>query len=261
MNSILNAIVDNKRREIEARAMLGIYDKALSHAPKSAYTPVSMSRSITDNEFGIIAEFKRRSPSRDDIHPGAVADKIIKGYTESGAAACSILTDTVYFGGALSDLALARKSTSLPLLRKEFIVDSCQIFEARLYGADAILLIASILSFNDIVKFTDTAHQLGMEVLLELHDMDELDRFNPEVDMVGINNRNLSTFVTDTDVSLQMASALPDDIVKVAESGLSSISEIHRLRDVGYRGFLIGETFMKHQHPGKALKDFINATE
>lgn len=261
MDSILNAIVDNKRREIEAKAMLGIYDKALSNAQKSAYTPVSMSRNIIDNEFGIIAEFKRRSPSRGDIHPGAVADVIVKGYTESGAAACSILTDTVYFGGALSDLALARKSTSLPLLRKEFIVDSCQIFEARLYGADAILLIASILSFNDIVKFTDTAHQLGMEVLLELHDMNELDRFNPEVDMVGINNRNLSTFVTDTDVSLQMASALPDDIVKVAESGLSSISEIHRLRDVGYRGFLIGETFMKHQHPGKALKDFINATE
>lgn len=261
MDSILNAIVDNKRREIEARAMLGIYDKALSHAQKSAYTPVSMSRNIIDNEFGIIAEFKRRSPSRGDIHPGAVADVIVKGYTESGAAACSILTDTVYFGGALSDLALARKSTSLPLLRKEFIVDTCQIFEARQYGADAILLIASILSFNDIVKFTDTAHQLGMEVLLELHDMNELDRFNPEVDMVGINNRNLSTFVTDTDVSMQMASALPDDIVKVAESGLSSISEIHRLRDVGYRGFLIGETFMKHQHPGKALKDFIHATE
>lgn len=261
MDSILNAIVDNKRREIEAKAMLGIYDKALSNAQKSAYTPVSMSRNIIDNEFGIIAEFKRRSPSRGDIHPGAVADVIVKGYTESGAAACSILTDTVYFGGALSDLALARKSTSLPLLRKEFIVDSCQIFEARLYGADAILLIASILSFNDIVKFTDTAHQLGMEVLLELHDMDELGRFNPEVDMVGINNRNLSTFVTDTDVSLQMASALPDDIVKVAESGLSSIAEIHRLRDVGYRGFLIGETFMKHQHPGKALKDFIHATE
>lgn len=261
MDSILNAIVDNKRREIEAKAMLGIYDKALSNAQKSAYTPVSMSRNIIDNEFGIIAEFKRRSPSRGDIHPGAVADVIVKGYTESGAAACSILTDTVYFGGALSDLALARKSTSLPLLRKEFIVDSCQIFEARQYGADAILLIASILSFNDIVKFTDTAHQLGMEVLLELHDMNELDRFNPEVDMVGINNRNLSTFVTDTDVSMQMASALPDDIVKVAESGLSSISEIHRLRDVGYRGFLIGETFMKHQHPGKALKDFINATE
>lgn len=261
MDSILNAIVDNKRREIEAKAMLGIYDKALSNAQKSAYTPVSMSRNIIDNEFGIIAEFKRRSPSRGDIHPGAVADVIVRGYTESGAAACSILTDTVYFGGALSDLALARKSTSLPLLRKEFIVDTCQIFEARLYGADAILLIASILSFNDIVKFTDTAHQLGMEVLLELHDMNELDRFNPEVDMVGINNRNLSTFVTDTDVSLQMASALPDDIVKVAESGLSSIAEIHRLRDVGYRGFLIGETFMKHQHPGKALKDFINATE
>lgn len=261
MNSILNAIVDNKRREIEAKAMLGIYDKALSNAQKSVYTPVSMSSSITDNEFGIIAEFKRRSPSRGDIHPGAIADEIVKSYTESGAAACSILTDTVYFGGALSDLALARKSTSLPLLRKEFIVDTCQIFEARLYGADAILLIASILSFNDIVKFTDTAHQLGMEVLLELHDMNELDRFNPEVDMVGINNRNLSTFVTDTDVSMQMASALPDDIVKVAESGLSSISEIHRLRDVGYRGFLIGETFMKHQHPGKALKDFIHATE
>ena len=189
--------------------MLGIYDKALSHATKSVYTPVSMSRSITDNEVGIIAEFKRRSPSRGDIHPGAVADEIVKAYTKSGAAACSILTDTVYFGGALSDLALARKSTSLPLLRKEFIVDSCQIFEARIYGADA----------------------------------------------------NPATFVTDTDVSLRMASALPDDIVKVAESGLSSIAEIHRLRDVGYRGFLIGETFMKHQHPGNALKDFINATE
>lgn len=217
-----------------------------------------MSRTLAGSPTGIIAEFKRRSPSKGEIHPMAMVDKVIPAYTEAGASACSILTDTPYFGGALTDLAMARSLTNIPLLRKDFIVSRYQIREATLYGADAILLIASALDRNEIEKFTDYAHSLNLEVLLELHSLDEINKFYPEVDMVGVNNRDLTTFHTDPALSLSIANELPDNIVKIAESGLTSMREVNRLRDAGYRGFLIGETFMRHRDPGLALHNFLN---
>lgn len=217
-----------------------------------------MSKAIKESTNGIIAEFKRRSPSKGEIHPLALVSDIIPEYEAAGAAACSVLTDTVFFGGALSDLALASETTRLPLLRKDFIVDERQIYEARIFGASAVLLIAAVLSFDEITRYTSLAHNLGLEVLLELHSTADLDRFVLEADMVGVNNRDLTTFRTDTNTSLSIVASLPADIVKIAESGISSPDEIHRLRDAGYDGFLIGEHFMIQPSPGKALKQFIN---
>lgn len=253
MHDILRHIVDNKRREIEAMA---------SHAATiPPHTPCrthrSMSRALTQSPTGIIAEFKRRSPSKGDIHPMAMVSEVIPAYTRAGAAACSVLTDTPYFGGALTDLAVARTLTDIPLLRKDFIISEFQIAEAARHGADTILLIAAALSLDEITRLTDCAHSMDLEVLLELHSADDMTRFYPAVDMVGINNRNLSTFHTDPSLSLTLARLLPDNVVKIAESGLTSIEEVNRLRDAGYRGFLIGETFMRHTDPGQALSDFL----
>lgn len=252
MTNILQKIIDNKRREIEATSY---------HQPESL-TPMpsgrSMSNALRTSATGIIAEFKRRSPSKGDIHPMALVNEVIPAYTDAGASACSILTDTPYFGGALTDLAMARRFTDIPLLRKDFIVSEHQILEAATYGADAILLIASALNHDEIILFTSYAHNLGLEVLLELHNMSELDKICPEVDMIGVNNRDLTTFHTDPSLSITLAKELPDNIVKIAESGLTSLNEVKRLRDIGYRGFLIGETFMRSDNPGKALAEFLN---
>lgn len=258
MNNILQKIVDNKRREVEALNARGgnITNELTPRVFLNA--PASMSKAIKESTNGIIAEFKRRSPSKGEIHPLALVSDIIPEYEAAGAAACSVLTDTVFFGGALSDLALASETTRLPLLRKDFIVDERQIYEARIFGASAVLLIAAVLSFDEITRYTSLAHNLGLEVLLELHSTADLDRFVLEADMVGVNNRDLTTFRTDTNTSLSIVASLPADIVKIAESGISSPDEIHRLRDAGYDGFLIGEHFMIQPSPGKALKQFIN---
>lgn len=255
MVNILQQIVDNKRREVEAMARYPLL--AIPQRPDASSR--SMSRALAESPTGIIAEFKRRSPSKGDIHPMAMVNEVIPAYTRAGASACSILTDTPYFGGALTDLTAARTLTDIPLLRKDFIVSEFQIHEAAIYGADAILLIASALNRDEIERFTACAHSLKLEVLLELHSADEMSRFCPEVDMVGINNRNLSTFHTDPTLSLTLARELPGNVVKVAESGLTSMEEVRRLRDAGYRGFLIGETFMRHTDPGQALTQFINS--
>ncbi len=261
MANILDIIVDNKKREVEAKYSTGVYDCYKSRFTKASEKKISFSDSLINDPIGIIAEFKRRSPSRGDIHPMAIASEIVPEYAKNGAACCSILTDTPFFGGSLDDFAEARASApAQPLLRKEFIIDPMQILEAAFYGANAILLIASILSFDEIIKFTDYAHSLNLEVLLELHGKEELDKTIPEVDMIGVNNRNLSTFATDTAMSDEMISHLPENIVKVAESGLTDIAQLKALRSKGYRGFLIGESFMRHQKPGIALKNFINAT-
>lgn len=254
MGNILEKIIQNKRMEVEA-AMLRV--PQLPSMDLSRPTR-SMSGALKESTTGIIAEFKRRSPSKGDIHPCALVSDVIPGYAEAGASACSVLTDTPFFGGALSDLDMARRLVDIPLLRKDFIVSDYQIHEAATHGADAILLIASALSRKEIEHFTSTAHSLNLEVLLELHSMDELEKFCPEVEMVGINNRNLSTFHTDPTLSLKMARELPDGVVKVAESGLTSMDEVRRLRDAGYQGFLIGETFMKACDPAEALAEFIS---
>lgn len=253
MGNILDKIIANKRREVEAKiALLG---RDLPFEPQ--HTPISMSRALLDSPTGIIAEFKRRSPSKGEIHPLALPAEIVPAYESAGATACSVLTDTVYFGGSLNDLAVARSVSSLPLLRKDFIVSTYQIDEALLYGADAILLIAAALTRKEVEEFTRYAHDRGLEVLFEIHNESELDKFCSEVDMVGVNNRDLTTFVTDPQLSVKIVEKLPENVVKVAESGLTSIDEVENLHQIGYRGFLIGETFMKQADPGMALKNFL----
>lgn len=258
MIDILRNIVANKRREVAAMASLGLYKGIDEAAARVLRTPVSMSKALITSPTGIIAEFKRRSPSKGEIHPQAAVDQVVGGYEAAGAAACSILTDTRYFGGALTDLAAARRITPLPLLRKEFVVDERQVFEARVYGADAVLLIAAVLTAGEIDRLTRAAHSVGLEVLLELHGRDELDKVIDEVDMVGVNNRDLTDFSVDVDGSARMAEMLPAGAVKVAESGLTAMSQVELLRHAGYSGFLIGERFMRSANPGSALKRFID---
>ena len=254
MANILDEIIANKRREIDAeiKRVGGIPDIG-----GSMMSP-SMKSALINSQTGIIAEFKRRSPSKGEIHPKAMVNDIIPGYEQAGAAACSVLTDTPYFGGSLTDLAVASSLVSMPLLRKDFTVSEFQIAQARLYGASAVLLIAAVLSAEEMQRFTRYAHANGLEVLVEVHNVAELDKLPTDADMVGVNNRDLTTFRTDPTLSLHIASLLPDNVVKVAESGLTSISEVNRLRDAGYRGFLIGETFMRHDHPADALRRFLS---
>lgn len=256
MANILDKIIENKRREVDAQMRLtgGIPDFDFG-----ASVP-SMKTALLKSPTGIIAEFKRRSPSKGEIQPLAMVNEIVPGYEKAGAAACSVLTDTPYFGGALTDLAVASSLVSMPLLRKDFTVSEFQIAQARFYGASAILLIAAALSSDEMQRFADYAHSLGMEVLVEIHNAAELDKLPSGADMVGVNNRDLTTFHTDPDLSLHIASVLPEHTVKVAESGLTSMDEVYRLRDAGYRGFLIGETLMRHSDPAEALARFINGT-
>lgn len=254
MTNILDIITANKRREVEAVAALaGEIPATAADRPT-----VSMKQALTESPTGIIAEFKRRSPSKGEIHPLALVREVVPAYESAGAAACSVLTDTVFFGGALTDLAVARGCAELPLLRKDFIVSHRQITEARLYGADAILLIAAALSRREVENFTRYAHSLDLEVLFEIHNAAELEKFCPEVDMVGVNNRDLRTFATDPQLSATVARELPENVVKVAESGITSLTEVKRLRDAGFSGFLIGERFMREADPGKALREFLS---
>lgn len=258
MGTILDEIVANKRREIEALQALVPMAVVAEAAMAAGYEPVSLREALVASPTGIIAECKRCSPSKGEIHPKADVRTVVGGYAENGAAACSVLTDTVYFGGSLADLAVARSAVSIPLLRKDFVVSEYQLYQARACGADAVLLIAAVLSADEVRRFTAVAHKLGLEVLLELHDCSELDHYIPEVDVVGVNNRNLATFVTDLDTARHMAALLPAEAVKVAESGLRTMSDVESLRSAGYSGFLIGETFMKAPVPGDALKEFID---
>lgn len=254
MPSILDIIVANKRLEVDAKEKAGIY----SSLPPRRRQHISMSAALNGSSSGIIAEFKRRSPSRGEIAPMASCQEIISGYVTHGATACSILTDTRFFGGSLADLAVAATvAGSTPLLRKEFIINESQILESNSYGADAILLIASILTADQLQQFTDYAHHLGLEVLVELHSPSELHKLPATADMVGINNRDLNSFNTDTSTSSLMASLLPENIVKVAESGINSATQIRDLRSNGYRGFLMGEAFMSTPHPHLTLQNII----
>ncbi|WP_289758100.1 indole-3-glycerol phosphate synthase TrpC [uncultured Duncaniella sp.] len=256
MPNILDKIIANKKREIEASCQLLDEEVAIT----TDRPTVSMKQALLESPTGIIAEFKRRSPSKGEIHPLALVNEVIPAYQKAGASACSVLTDTVYFGGALTDLANARSVSDIPLLRKDFIVSRRQITETRAYGADAILLIAAALGADEIEDFTLYAHSLELEVLFEIHNIAELDKYYTGVDMVGVNNRDLTTFVTDPMLSEKVAGVLPADVVKIAESGLTSINEVEQLRASGFSGFLIGETFMRHNRPGDALRKFLDAT-
>lgn len=213
---------------------------------------------LKNSDTGIIAEFKRRSPSHPELHPDARVTPIVEAYRDAGACGISVLTDTDFFGGGREDLTAARERLQLPLLRKDFIIDSYQIHQAKAIGADVILLIAAMLSREQIAAFSATAKALGLEVLLEVHCEEELEKaLMPGLDMIGVNNRNLKTFELSLENSMRLADKIPSDFVKVSESGISDPSSIQKLRPYGYQGFLIGGNFMQTQDPGKSAQRFI----
>ena len=260
MNDILQQIVAYKRMEVERSKQLVPPTKM--HRLVEAIVDLStssLSKALIESGTGIIAEFKRKSPSKGWIKEEGSAEEIPLSYQKNGAAALSILTDSHYFGGCDEYIRTARDSgVEIPILYKNFIVDEYQLFQARLCGASAVLLIAADLSRNECRSLQHTAHELGMEVLLEMHSESELDYADQEPDLCGINNRNLGSFVTDVENSFRLAERLPKEAVKVSESGLSSPATVRALRSAGFRGFLMGEHFMKEADPGEALKTFIS---
>ena len=243
MKDILEQIIAHKREEVAA-----LYAKK-----------PSLREALLQSDTGIIAEFKRRSPSKGWIKEDGRADIIPLSYQQNGAAALSILTDEQYFGGHDDFIRQARQSgVTLPILYKNFVIDEAQLHAAALCGASAVLLIAACLSKQACAALMNKAHELGLEVLLEMHSEAELEYAELGPDLCGINNRNLGSFVTDVDNSFRLAERLPKDAVKVSESGISDPATVRALRQAGFRGFLIGETFMKTSDPGQALHNFIN---
>lgn len=262
MSDILKRIADTKRVELAALKSIFTPESLAETVNRACLRhTLSLSKSILATPGGIIAEHKRRSPSAGEIAPMSQVADIAGAYERAGAAGISVLTDTPHFGGSLTDLAVARKAArTTPLLRKEFIVDRYQIHQARLYGADAILLIAALLSPDEVNDLTDEAHRLNLEVLLELHTESEATDYPVDrVDMVGVNNRNLHNFETSLDASIALASLLPANIVTIAESGIKTVDDILTLRQAGFDGFLIGQSFMSHTAPGERLKEWIDA--
>jgi indole-3-glycerol phosphate synthase len=267
MRDILEEIIASKRLEIAERSvqapLMSLESKA--YYLSTTHPHRSMRHALTESPIGIIAEFKRKSPSKGWLHPDADVKSILPDYEQGGASACSILTDAPFFGGTPHDLIEGRSRIKLPILRKDFIIDEYQIYESAYFEADAILLIASVLTAAEIAHFTDLAHELKLEVLLEIHDTSELTKISPSVDMLGINNRHLGTFHTEVDHSFRLVETIrsqlrdnPNAPLLISESGISDISTIARLRSVGFRGFLIGERFMRESDPGLALADFVS---
>jgi indole-3-glycerol phosphate synthase len=257
--NILDKIIANKKIEVaKQKEQYSIKDLA-AQLEKKGYTHSKgiFKESLSKSNTGIIAEFKRRSPSRDWIFKEAKIENVIPLYSKNGASAISVLTDLDFFGGTLADLDNARKLTDTPLLRKDFVIDEYQLYQAALHGADAILLIAAALTVNETKQLASKANELGLDILLEIHNEKELGHINDMVDVVGVNNRDLTSFVTNVQVSFDLAEKIPDDFVKISESGISQSQTVIELRQVGYKGFLMGENFMKTENPGKALDDFI----
>ncbi len=258
MKDVLSEIIAHKKIEVENQKKLLSIKEMEKRISELSHNARSLKAALLQSSHGIIAEFKRRSPSKLWINQEADASIIPLDYEKNGAAALSILTDETYFGGTMADLQKAIALTSIPVLRKEFIVDEYQIVEAKMYGANAILLIAAALSPEQCKQFTETAQSLGLEVLLELHDETEVEHISPLNNMIGINNRNLGTFEITVEKSFKMIDALPKEAVLISESGISDPRTVYKLRQAGYRGFLIGENFMKSDNPGAALNQFIS---
>lgn len=255
--TILDHIIANKHKEVVAKRA-AFPATLLERSLFFNRNTVSLAEAIRSSETGIIAEHKRRSPSKSVINNKVLVQDVAKGYQSAGVSGMSVLTDTNYFGGSLDDLLLARAVTSFPLLRKEFIIDQYQIVEAKAYGADAILLIAAALSSKELREFSTLAKSLQLEVLLEVHNQEELEKsLIPTVDMLGVNNRNLKTFEVSIEISKSLSKLIPRDFVKVSESGISATATIKELKEYGFAGFLIGENFMKTENPGLSAKSFI----
>jgi len=254
---ILDQIIAFKRKEVVERQLL----LPVKELEKSVYfnrKTVSMVEHLRrPDKAGIIAEFKRKSPSKGIFHADVSVEKVTAGYSLAGASGLSILTDAQFFGGSTNDLIEARKLNDCPILRKEFIIDDYQIIEAKSIGADMILLIARVLTKAEVTQFAALANQLGMEVLLEIHEEIELEKLDPHVQIVGVNNRNLQTFETTIETSKKLAEKIPTEFLKISESGIHHPDLIIDLRSYGFEGFLIGEQFMQSTLPEKACSDFI----
>lgn len=265
MDDILTKITANKRREVALQKEKEPLSELLKkHKKELERETFSFRKSLQNSETGIIAEFKRKSPSKGWLFPGAKIESILPLYEKNRASVCSVLTDKDFFGGDLSDLENARKLVNLPLLRKDFIIDEYQLVQAKTFGADAVLLIGAILTKEEFDFLSEVAHYLGLEVLLEIHNEEELSFVNENTDILGVNNRNLGTFHTEVAHSFVLMEemkkiknqfSLPP--LMISESGISDVETVKELRKVGFEGFLIGETFMKTENPGETLKTFI----
>jgi indole-3-glycerol phosphate synthase len=256
--TILDTILEQKRKEVETRKSLYPV-KLLEQSIFFGSPVVSMQKYIQrEDKSGIIAEFKRKSPSKGIINAHASVERTTIGYMQAGASALSVLTDKQFFGGTSEDLMMARKYNFCPIIRKDFTIDEYQIIEAKSIGADAILLIAAALAPEKLKSLAMFAKSFGLEVLLEVHDKEELQaNLEAQPDMFGVNNRSLKTFTVSIDVSMELSSLIPKGVVKVSESGISDPETIIELKRYGYEGFLMGENFMKHSRPEKACEEFI----
>lgn len=256
--TILDEINNHKRTEIaEAKSKVSL--EQLKESPYFKRKTNSLKAALlADGASGVIAEFKTQSPSKGLINGEVEASEVTAAYVAAGASGLSVLTDDRFFGGSFEDLAKARwANPQAPILRKDFMLDPYQIYEAKAHGADVILLIAESLSKSLLLELTQTAKEIGLEVLVEIHSAEELEKLNPQVDLVGVNNRNLKTFEVDVQTSILLSEQIPAQFVKISESGLSDPESIAQLRAAGFKGFLIGETFMKTEDPGKACAEFI----
>lgn len=253
--TILDTIINRKKEEIHFSKS----QTSIEHLKDSEFFDrknLSLNESI-QNKSGIIAEFKRQSPSKGIINNMVQPLETVSAYDNFGASAISILTDKDFFGGSINDIINVRKHINIPILRKDFMVDEYQFYEAKSMGADVVLLIAACLSPDQVQEFTELSHQLGLEVLLEIHTEEELKHYHTSVDLVGINNRNLKDFKVNLQHSILLKNMLPNDVLSVAESGIYSIEDFHYLKEKGFDGFLMGEYFMKNADPAKAFEEFM----
>ena len=256
--TILDKINNNKRTEIaEAKSKVSL--EQLKESPYFKRKINSLKAVLlAEGASGVIAEFKTKSPSMGVISNSAEASEVTESYIKAGACGLSVLTDNFFFGGSFDDLAKARwANPNTPILRKDFILDPYQVYETKAHGADVVLLIAESMSKSLLLELAQTAKEIGMEVLVEIHSEDELEKLNPLVDLVGINNRDLKTFEVDIQTSVLLGALIPEQFLKISESGISDPESISQLKVVGFKGFLIGETFMKTDNPGNACAEFI----
>lgn len=254
--TILDQIIERKKKEIKvSKSKISIEE--LKNSRFYGRKNLSLKESIKSKN-GVIAEFKRQSPSKGIINDQVSPLEVVSAYEKFGASGISILTDKDFFGGSFEDILSVRNHINIPILRKDFMVDEYQFYEAKSIGADVVLLIASCLSVNQVQEFTELSHQLGLEVLLEIHTEEELKHFNSKIDLVGINNRNLKDFKVDLQHSVNLKNLLPKDVLSVAESGIYTIEDFNYLKEKGFDGFLMGEYFMKNKNPANTFEEFIN---
>jgi indole-3-glycerol phosphate synthase len=256
--NILDKIVAHKKIEVAA-AKQNVSYKKMEAAEFFGKNVLSFKDFLLDaNRTGIIAEFKRKSPSKGIINDKVTVEEVTTGYASAGASALSVLTDTEFFMGKQEDLLRARRANQIPILRKDFMIDEYQVMEAKAWGADIILLIAAILTPEQIQQLASFAKRLGLNVLLEVHNLEELQRsINPNLDAIGVNNRNLADFTVSVDTSYQLAEHIPAEFLKISESAISNPETIKQLKKAGFNGFLIGENFMKQADPGLAIREFV----